>query len=64
MEDKKVANAEIRQAAETSKVRLWQIGEQLNMCDSNFSRMLRKELNSEVKAQILTIIEHLKIQKK
>lgn len=45
-------------------VRLWQIGDQLNMCDSNFSRMLRKELNTEVKAQILNIIEQLKKQKK
>jgi len=58
-----MANVEIRQAAKTSKVRLWQIGDQLNMCDSNFSRMLRKELNSEVKVQILTIIEYLKKQK-
>ena len=58
-----MANGEIKQAAKNCKVKLWQIGEHLNMRDSNFSRMLRKELDTEVKAQIFSIIEQLKNQK-
>lgn len=53
-------NQDIRQSAKNAGVRLWQVGEQLHMSDANFSRFLRKELESGTKARILAIIEELR----
>ena len=53
-------NDDIRQAAQSTGVRLWQIAEKLGLSDGNFSRRLRRELSGEEKAQIMGIIEQLK----
>ena len=55
----KEANCEIKRKAAGSGVCLWEIAEKLGMTDSNFSRMLRKELKPEKKHQILEIIERV-----
>ena len=52
-------NDDIRQAAQSTGVRLWQIAEKLGLSDGNFSRRLRRELSGEEQAQIMGIIEQL-----
>lgn len=53
-------NIEIREAAKAAGVKLWQIADKLGITDGNFSRKLRKELNSAEKTQIMAIITELK----
>lgn len=55
----KIANAEIRLAAMSAGVKMWQIADCLKMHDSNFSRMLRSELPEEKKAIIMAAIHKL-----
>ena len=52
-------NSDIRKLAEQSDVKLWRIAERLGITDGNFSRKLRKELSSEEKQKIMTIINEL-----
>lgn len=52
-------NKDIRDYARIKDVRLWQIAEKLNLCDSNFSRLLRRELSEEKKTEIRAIIDDL-----
>lgn len=52
-------NQDIRETAEKSGVRLWQIAEALGVADCNFSRKLRRELPQEEKEKIFSIIEKL-----
>ena len=52
-------NKDIREYAKRHGVKLWQIAEELNMYDSNFSRKLRHELPEETKRQIFEIIDNL-----
>jgi hypothetical protein len=52
-------NKDIRDYARIKDVRLWQIAERLNICDSNFSRMLRHELQEDKKEEIKVIIDEL-----
>lgn len=54
-----MVNVEIRAKAAGSGVKLYKIADAIGMRDSAFSRMLRKELPEEKKAQILEIIERL-----
>ncbi len=53
-------NMQIRQNAETSRVKLWEIAEVLGITDSTLSRKLRKELPDDEQERILAIIERLK----
>lgn len=53
-------NLDIRNAIFSSNIKKWQIAEKLGMTDSNFSRLLRKELSQEQKERIISIIEELK----
>ena len=53
-------NKEIREAAQKSGVKLWQLAEELGMSDCCFSRRLRKEFSPEDKAKALNAIERLK----
>lgn len=53
------ANADIRQAAQSAGVKLWQIAEALNKHDFNFSRMLRRELSAEEKTNIHELINQI-----
>lgn len=52
-------NTDIRLAASSAGVRLWQIAEALGLADCNFSRKLRRELPAEEKMKIFGIIEQL-----
>jgi hypothetical protein len=49
-------NQEIRQAAKSAGVKLWQIAERLGMNDGNFSRKLRRELPEAEQQHIICII--------
>lgn len=52
-------NQDVRRAAQAAGVKLWQIADRLGITDASFSRMLRKELSDEKKAEIFGIIEKL-----
>ena len=53
-------NQDIRNEVKSASLKLWQIAEELGITDSTFSRMLRRELSDEKKAEIRSIIEKLK----
>ena len=55
-------NQDIRAIAKEHGVMLWEIAEQLNVTDGNFSRRLRRELSAEQKAQIIDIIHTVAAQ--
>lgn len=52
-------NKDIRQAAKTAGVKLWQVAEVVGVNDGNFSRKLRHELPEDEKQKILEIIDRL-----
>lgn len=54
-----ICNFDIRQAAKTEKVRLWQLAKELGISDSTLSRKLRIELPQNEKARIFEIIQKL-----
>ncbi len=56
-------NKEIREAAKSSGVFLWQVAAACGINDGNFSRKLRQELPNEEKEKILAIIERLAQEK-
>ena len=55
-----MTNIDIRSAASSSGVKLWQIADALHLADSSLSRKLRHELPDEEKRKILAIIDQLK----
>ena len=57
-------NQDIREKILKSNLKYWQIAEQLNINDGNFSRMLRKELPKEAKEKINNIIETIRRKEK
>lgn len=52
-------NQDIRRTASDAGVRLWQVAEELGVSDSSLSRKLRKELPTDEKERIFSIIERL-----
>lgn len=54
-----LANRDIREAIARSGIAKWRIADRYGITDSNFSRLLRKELNEEKRARILQIIEEI-----
>ena len=54
-----MCNMDIRRAAASAGIRLWQIASEIGLNDGNFSRKLRKELPENEKRKILGIIENL-----
>ena len=56
-------NKEIRNAAKSAGVRLWQVAAAYGISDGNFSRKLRQELPQEEKEKILAIIDRLAQEK-
>ena len=56
---KDIRNKDIRDYARIKDVRLWQIAEELGICDASFSRMLRKEFYDSKKEEIISIIDKL-----
>ena len=57
-----MVNKEIRSKAAGSGVKLYKIAEAVGMRDSSFSRLLRKELPEEKKAEILATIDRLALE--
>ncbi len=54
-----MTNQDVRRTAAGAGVRLWQIAEALGIADCSLSRKLRRELPSEEKEQIFSIIREL-----
>ena len=52
-------NQDIRKAIGGAGLKQWQVADALGIDDSNFSRMLRKELPDDVKEKILNAIKEL-----
>ena len=52
-------NIEVRSAAASAGVKLWQIADALGVNDGNFSRKLRKEFTPEEKERLLEIIDRI-----
>lgn len=53
-------NLDIRSAAAGAGIKLWEVAAAMGMYDSNFSRMLRKELSKEEKTRLFKVIRELK----
>ena len=54
-----MCNQEIRNAAKSSGVKLWQVADAIGICDTSFSKKLRKEIPQEEKSHILLLIQQL-----
>lgn len=52
-------NVEIRVRAESARVKLWEVAEELGIADATLSRKLRHELDPETKKRIFRIISNL-----
>ena len=55
-----MANQDIREEARKAGVKLWQIADELGISEPTITRLMRKELTAEKKAEILKIIAQLK----
>ena len=56
-------NLDIRQAAKTAGIRLYQIAAEIGLNDGNFSRRLRYELPDAEKQKIFEIIERISTER-
>ena len=56
-------NKEIRNAAKSAGIHLWQVAAVYGVNDGNFSRKLRQELPQEAKEKIMAIIDRLAQEK-
>lgn len=56
-------NEIIRQYAKKKGVKLWQIADELNMSDANFSRMLRHQFSEDMTTKIIQIIDKIEKNK-
>lgn len=52
-------NSDIRETAKAKGVCLWEIADRLGMYDTNFSKLLRKELPKSKKIEIYKVINEL-----
>ena len=57
-------NKGIKDAARTKGVKLWEVAERLGICDTTFSRKLRRQLQPEETARILAIIDEISAERK
>lgn len=58
-----MSNADIKAAAKSNKVFLWEVARKLKISESTFTRWLRTEMNAADKQQIFTIIDELAAEK-
>ena len=56
-------NKTIKDAARLKGVKLWEIAERLEICDTTFSRKLRRQLPKEDTARILAIIDEISAER-
>lgn len=54
-----MANMDIKAAAKSANVCLWQVAEEIGITDYKFSRRLRHELSETEKAKVLAAIEKI-----
>lgn len=54
-----MANEDLRKALKEADVYYWQVADVYGLSDTNFSKLLRKELPKDKKARILRIVEEL-----
>ena len=52
-------NTKIRTYAKEKNVYLWQIADELNITDGNFSRKLRRELPEKEQKEVMQIIDRI-----
>ena len=57
-------NTDVRQAAKTAGVKLYQIAAEIGLNDGNFSRRLRCELPDAEKQKIFEIIDRLATERR
>ena len=57
-------NTEIRAAAKSAGVFLYEIAEKLGVSEPTFNRMLRKEFDETTKSKALTVIEQIQREHK
>lgn len=50
-------NQDIRKAIQDKGLKYWQVADKYGVNDGNFSRLLRKELSSEVKRKVFKAIK-------
>ncbi len=53
-------NTEIRKAIKDAGLMFWQVADVLGMHDSNFSRLLRKELSTSDRERVLAAVNKAK----
>ena len=56
-------NKSIKDTARAKGVKLWEVAEKLGICDTTFSRRLRRQLQPEETARILAIIDEISADK-
>ena len=56
-------NLDVRNAAKSAGVKLWEIAEIYGISDTNFSKKLRRELPEPEKQKIFEIIEQIHSEK-
>lgn len=56
-------NMELRTAAKTAGVKLWEVAEAIGISDGMFSRKLRRELPEAERKKLLNVIQHIAKQK-
>lgn len=59
-----LSNNEIRKAAKTNGVFLWQVAERLKISEPTMTRKLRRELPPDEKQRIFSIIDEIAAEKK
>lgn len=56
-------NTDIRTAAKSSNVRLWELAERLHISEPTITRLLRRELPAAEKARIFSLIDEIAAEK-
>ena len=59
-----VANEDIRQLLKNNGIYQWQVAQKLGMKDTNFSRLMREELEQSKKQKIKNIISDILKERK
>ena len=57
-------NSDIKSYAKAKKVKLWQVAEALGTTDSQLSRMMRHELEADLKRRIMKLVDKIADEKK
>lgn len=56
-------NKTIKDAARIKRVKLWEVADRLGICDTTFSRKLRRQLQPEETERILAIIDEISAER-